>query len=109
MGPNTQELVVTLNELAALLEGDGEIHRRVWMLRARSYLENSDYYGIECLLGAYGGMGSFNDLVLGQSCQDGVLAWKTGQKELNQRLEELRFKAWKLAQEMKRQHQLPRA
>jgi len=106
MGPKTTELVKVLNELATILESDGEQHWRAWMLRARARLEQSDYSGIEYLLGAYGGMGSFNDLVLGQTLANGRFAWRLGHIELNERLDVLRNKAWELAQAIKRSHEV---
>ena len=105
MGPKTKELISVLSELAALLEGDGDSHWRSWMLEAKERLQHSDYSGIEHLLNAYGGMGSLNDLVLGQSYKDGVFAWKPGYIELNERFEKLRTKAWDLAQGIKRHHE----
>jgi len=66
MGPKTQELVSVLEELTSLLESDGDSHWSNWMQKAKARLLNSDYSGVEYLLSAYGGMGSLNDLVLGQ-------------------------------------------
>src|SRR5262245_9627714 len=102
MGPMTAELIGILGELAALLESDGEEHWRSWMLRARTYLENSDYYGIEHLLGAYGTMGSFSEFVLGQSHENGIVKWKPGYRDLNKRLCSLRDRAWYLADGIRR-------
>ncbi len=72
------------------------------MLRAQSRLKDSDYSGLEYFLSAFGGMGSFNDIILGQSFQDGVFAWKPGYKELNEHFEKLLSKAWELATNIKR-------
>jgi hypothetical protein len=63
---------------------------------------DSDYSGIEYLQSAYGGMGSFNDLILGQSDENGVLCWKPGHVELNERFDELRNEAAKLVELIKR-------
>jgi hypothetical protein len=104
MGPKTTELVRVLDQLATILESDGEQHWRAWMLQAKTRLEQSDYSGIAHLLGAYGGMGSFNDLVLGQTLANGRFAWKAGHNELNKRLGALRSKAWELAQAIKRSY-----
>ncbi|MDN0083696.1 hypothetical protein QU487_13165 [Crenobacter sp. SG2305] len=59
------------------------------MLRAKGRLENSDYSGVEYLLDAYGGMGSFNDFVAGQTTVDGKFAWKPGYAELNNEIDAL--------------------
>lgn len=104
MGPKTQELVCVLAKLASLLESDGEHHWCAWMLRAKARLENSDYSGIDYLLGAYGGMGSFNDFIAGQSTVAGQFVWKPGYKELNDEIDGLRNRAWSLAKDIKRNH-----
>lgn len=104
MGPKAAELVRVLDELVTILESDGEQHWRAWMLQAKARLEQADYSGVEYLLGAYGGMGSFNDLVLGQTLANGRFAWRAGHIELNERLGALRSKAWELAEAIKRRH-----
>lgn len=106
MGPKTKELITVLSRLAALLEGDGEPHWSTWMLRAKARLENSDYSGVEYLLGAYGGMGSFNDFVAGQTSVDGKFAWKPGYAALNDEIDALRGKAWELATAIKQKHEI---
>ena len=102
LGPKTQELVGVLDALASVLESDGDRHWANWMRKSQARLLNSDYSGIEYLLSAYGGMGSLNDLILGQSYKDGVFAWKPGYTELNERFAALRSKAWELADAIKR-------
>lgn len=102
MGPKTEELICTLDQLAAILESDGDTHWSVWMRKARARLIDSDYSGIEYLQSAYGGMGSFNDLVLGKSDDNGVICWKPGHVELNERFDELRNKAAALADSISR-------
>ncbi|WP_439853712.1 DUF6966 domain-containing protein [Pseudomonas yamanorum] len=102
MGPKTAELIDVLEELAILLESDGDNHWSRWMRKAKTLLQVSDYSGITYLRSAYGGMGSFNDLILGQSSVDGVFSWKPGYKELNERLDELRNKASQLGAEIQR-------
>jgi len=72
------------------------------MARAESLLEASDFSGIEYLLSAYGGMGSFN--VLGQNSGRAGFAWKEDAKELNERLDSLRSEALTLAIAIKRSH-----
>ncbi|CAM3100649.1 hypothetical protein BZK31_13295 [Pseudomonas floridensis] len=97
MGVKTEELIDVLDELAALLESDGDTHWSAWMRKARARLLDSDLSGADYLLSAYGGMGSFNDVVLGQTYTNGVLAYKSGYGELNQRFSVLSGKAWELA------------
>lgn len=102
MGPKTEELICVLDQLATVLESDGDTHWGLWMRKARARLLDSDYSGIEYLRSAYGGMGSFNDLILDQSNDNGVLCWKPGNVELNERFDELRNKAEQLADFIKR-------
>jgi len=102
MDSGTKELIDVLGELITLLESDGNRHWSGWMQRAKSRLERLDYSGAEYLLSAYGGMGSFNDLILGQTQLNGQFAWKPAHVELNDRLDELRGKAWQLAQWVKK-------
>jgi hypothetical protein len=102
MGPKTEELICVLDQLAAMLESDGDTHWSLWMRKARARLMDSDYSGIEYLKSAYGGMGSFNDLILGQSDENGVPCWKPGHVELNERFDELRNEAAKLVELIKR-------
>jgi hypothetical protein len=103
MGPKTSELVKELEDLALLLEQSGESHWRDWILEARSRILSSDYSGVERLLQAYGGMGSINDLILGQSTL-GTL-WEEDYVEVNKQLDKLRTKAWELANWIKRNHE----
>lgn len=109
MGPKTQELVCVLAKLASLLESDGEKHWCAWILRAKARLENSDYSGIDYFLGIYGGMGSFNDYIAGQSIVAGQFVRKPGYKELNDEIDGLRGQAWSLANDLKRYHVIERS
>jgi len=98
------ELLETLNEIIQLLESDGEKHWSRCIRQSRERMQNSDYSGIEHLLSAYGGMGSFNDLVICQGYEDGQFRWKDGHVEKNDKLNVLRGKAWKLADDIRRNH-----
>ena len=46
MGPKTAELIDVLEELAILLESDGDNHWSRWMRKAKTLLQASDYSGI---------------------------------------------------------------
>ena len=96
MDKKTEELISLLDELIAVLESDGEEHWSQWMRDASARLAESDASGITRLRAAYGGMGSFNDLVLGQSYRDGVLCWKSGYGEVNQRFYGLRDEVYRV-------------
>jgi hypothetical protein len=109
MAPNTVELLVVLTKLVTLLSSDGERNWSAWMLRAKTRLENSDFSGVEYLLSAYGGMGSFSDFVAGQDMVSGHFAWKPGYVALNDELDALRSQAWSLAMDIKRDHAVERS
>lgn len=72
------------------------------MHKSKSRVEASDFSGITHLLGAYGGMGSFNDLIICQQMVGGKFSWKDGHIEKNHELDRLRSKAWELADAIKR-------
>jgi len=97
MATKLDELLETLDEIIQLLESDGEQHWSRWMRQSRERLRNSDFSGIQHLLSAYGGMGSFNDLVICQNYENRQFRWKEGHVEQNNRLATLRSKAWELA------------
>jgi len=102
MGAKTKELVAVLQSLIDVLDRDNQTHWSKWMRVSKSRIEVSDFSGVTHLLGAYGGMGSFNDLMLGQSIQRGKIVWKENQAELNEELSRLRSEAWELATYIKR-------
>ena len=85
MGPKTAELVAVLEELIHLLNTDGNNHWANWMTKARALIVNSDFSGIEKVLAAYGGMGSFNDVYLTKITRE------------NCQFSEHQSKAWELA------------
>ena len=56
------DLAENLSELADLLATAGETRWRKFVVDCRSKIESGNYLGVERLLGAYGGMGSLNDV-----------------------------------------------
>ncbi|WP_342724313.1 hypothetical protein AAFG07_35535 [Bradyrhizobium sp. B097] len=77
------ELIIVLDRLATLLREDRwSSHWLDWVEKSRREIANSDFHGIERLLGAYGGMGSFNDLVLSSSSDDELDRLRTRAREL---------------------------
>ena len=72
-------------------------------VRFKEQTAKSDYSGIEKLLGAYGGMGSFNDLLLGYYQENGITKQRKGHGSVNQEPEKMRTEAWELATEIKRE------
>ncbi len=93
MGPKTQELLHILQLIISILEADKEIHWSAWMKQVESRIEAADYSGVEKLLLAYGGMGSFNDFCLKKITKE------------NSNFSELQNKAWELATEIKHSYE----
>jgi hypothetical protein len=58
------ELKSSLDQTIALLREHGERHWLGWAERCRHELHVYDAAAFDHILGAYGGMGSFNDLVI---------------------------------------------
>ncbi len=106
MGPKTEELVSVLDELICLLGSDNETHWSGWMSKAKGLILESDLSGVKLVLGAFGGMGSFNDLIIGQSIENGKLVWISDAELKNQRLRSLRTKAFELADWLMQNHSL---
>lgn len=104
LGPKTQELIDVLDQLVAVLSGDGNGHWSKWMRTAAARLRNHDASGISYLLSAYGGMGSLNGVVLGYHSVGGQLQQKPGSGDLNVRFQALRDRAWELADSIQRDH-----
>ena len=97
----TRKLIAILAELISLLNSDDETHWSAWMAEAKRRLEGEDVSGVQHLLSAYGGMGSFNDLILCQDTSHGGFRWKEGYEEKNDKLAQLRSSAWELAMAIK--------
>ena len=62
MGKLTDELKIKLQNLIKHLENQKEAHWVEWMSVAQKDINNSDFYGIEKILSAYGGAGSIQDI-----------------------------------------------
>ena len=93
MGPKTKELVETLDKLIDILNRDGQSHWSKWMRQAKSRIEASDFSGVEKVLQAYGGMGSFNDTYLTKIDRE------------NENFSSLQSKAWDLATAISHDHE----
>ena len=93
-------LCQVLQALIAVLENDGETHWRDWMVTSLTSLEANDLRGARHLRGAYGGMGSFNDLVIGQRMDGEVFTWTPDAKPANDQLDALRKRAYVLVEEI---------
>ncbi len=100
LNEQVQTLCQVLQDLIVILDKDGETHWRDWMAKSLTALEANDLHGVQHLRGAYGGMGSFNDLVIGQRMGDDGLTWTPDAKSTNDQLDALRTRAYALAKEI---------
>ena len=101
MGPKTKELVVVLENIIVLLDQYGVDNWSKWMRESLKRINNSDFSGVTHLLGAYGGMGSFNDCVL-VNCSPEQEKGSAPAKD-NDKLNELSSRAYSLATEIKKE------
>lgn len=109
MSDDLKRLIAMITDTVTVLESDGETHWRRWLTQIHSDLSEGDLHGAKELLAGYGGMGSFNDLVLGQTTQDGKFAWKPDAQGLNERFDSLRSQMWQLATNISKHHEHGRA
>ena len=66
MPQEIESLAVMINEAESLLRKHGISHWADWLKKDSRFIRNLDFYGIEHLLSAFGGMGSLNDLRLAE-------------------------------------------
>jgi hypothetical protein len=100
MTDDIQKLSKVLDELIQLLEVSGEKHWTRWMLEAKDNLSND--YGVGHILAAYGGMGSFSDLIIYRKAENGRLKWSLSDRMRNDKLDKLRKQVWELADGIRR-------
>lgn len=93
-------LDATLEEIVALLHAHGEEHWSAWLAGDLERIRKGDAYGIEHLLSAYGGMGSFSDLFLSPENGSRIAASEVG--PVNERLRRLASRAHDLARAIER-------
>lgn len=101
MGPKTTALISALAELSSLLRQHDEEHWASWIESDLRRIGAGDFLGITHLLSAYGGMGSFNDLVIHPGNGHKVDSADIGR--VNASLSSLRSRAWNLATEISRE------
>ena len=93
-------LVADLGESIDILRTAGDDHWSSWLERGRRHVVAGDAYGLDYLLSAFGGMGSFNDLILSQSDTDPN---RERLQQADARLMDLRESIWQACTELKRQ------
>ena len=80
----TTELISALDQITTILRSSNESHWATWLERDRKLIANGDFYGVEHLLQAFGGMGSFNDYAPVTVAQGGSVSVIRGMERLDQ-------------------------
>ena len=70
MNTEIETLTSMLDEAVELLQKHGITHWAHWLKKDSQFIRNLDFYGVEHLLSAFGGMGSINDLALVEPSKD---------------------------------------
>lgn len=60
--PEQAQLCALLATLVEVLDDEGDAHWASWMRTSREMISDADPAGVDHFLGAFGGMGSFNDV-----------------------------------------------
>jgi len=99
----TDLLLKVLDDLEQLLLQHGENFWGEWINSVSTRIRNGDGYGLEELLGFYGGMGSLTDLII---CpENGHRIEKEDEARVNAQLKDLLEQASSIARELQRQLQ----
>ena len=101
-----KELISILDQIIQLLNDDGKTLLVERIPEYQDRISDSDYYAIEDLLSDNGGMGSFNDLVLGYLGEIGNNTWKDNANQLNEQLRTLQSRAFALATDINKNNQI---
>jgi hypothetical protein len=94
-------LIDLLDEAATLLNTHGETQWTSWLAKCKRKLGTNLDGGLDYVLGAFGGMGSFNDLVVIRL--NGYHIQEADEAEVNDKLGELRTNIWAEATALRRQ------
>ncbi|MEP1086951.1 hypothetical protein [Algoriphagus sp.] len=85
------DIEIALDKLIILLNEDNQKNWAEWFLKAKNVLREDIESSVSKILGAYGGMGSFNDAYLSKITRN------------NENFSALRTQLWYLAMEVKSQ------
>ena len=106
MKNKTEELIDKIQIILDILIEAEENDWSDYFEECKHLLMKRDFYGIERILSAYGGMGSFNDLVLGQQYIDGIFSWQKNAIDKNNKLNTFRSEIFELANYIKKYHEI---
>lgn len=98
MGPRTTELLERLDQMSQLLLAVGEVYWSEWFAKDAETIRAGNFSGVDHFLGAFGGMGSVNDLIIDPRNRHKVTAAQA--VEVNRLLQDLLSQAYGLAKEL---------
>lgn len=98
MNSEVERLASMLDEAAVLLYAAGLESWGEWFERDADRIRSLDFFGVEHVLSAFGGMGSFNDVVLMSRSED-ASPGRVLHAE-NERLDVLRTSIYELAKKL---------
>ncbi len=98
---DVEDLSTKLNEAISLLENVEEKGWSEWLRENLNLITNRDFCGILRLLGGFGGMGSFNDLMIHP--ENGHKIQHNNIDKVNDCLDALRSELYRLAFRIKRE------
>ena len=101
MNSEIETLASMLDETAELLRESGFVGWAAWFEIDAKRIRSLDFFGIEHLLTAFGGMGSFNDVVLHSRNEDGSPGHALHAE--NEKLDSLRTSIYNLANKLARE------
>lgn len=87
-----ERLSSLLDQTSTLLHQYGESHWTAWLATCKRELSTDDVSGLDRLLGGFGGMGSFNDLLVMR--MNGHRIQQVQEEVVNGRLMALRREIW---------------
>jgi hypothetical protein len=101
MHPEVERLALLAEAAASFLRNYGEEHWSAWLSKDAWRIRNLDRYGLQHLLGAFGGMGSIGDLLLHPA--NGYTVSETDVDRVNEALRAMLSQVYDLAQKLYRE------
>jgi hypothetical protein len=101
MHPEVERLAILVEAASSFLHTYGEEHWSAWLSKDASRIHNLELYGLQHLLGAFGGMGSISDLLLHPA--NGHKVPETEVDRVNEELRSMLCQVYDLAQKLYRE------
>jgi hypothetical protein len=98
VSPASLELIITLEQLAEILESTGNVSWSAKVYRVKSGVQNADHLAIHYVLSAYEGGNSINHVALPRNAN----VSEAQHRALSEKFSLLRQNAWRLAIAIKR-------